>query len=321
MGVEFSKFGHFVPEKRLTNAELAKRFNITEEWIDQRTGIIERRYFEDGGTSEMIFRAVKNAGVEAGYLESIDCIIVATMTPDKYCPSTAAVLQSKLGINHTFAFDIMAACSGFIYALQIADGLIRSSKYKKILVVGADSMSSIVDENDRKTALIFSDGAGFAVLQECKGDSHIVDCFCSLDSNISEAVVIPHGGSLQPVRESNIGDRDQYLRFTSKEVYEGGLELFEKAINELLARNSMSHGDIDLIVPHQANKRMIEELARRMGIPIEKFYINIEYIGNTSAATIPIALSELNESGRLKGKVLLASVGAGFTYASAILNI
>jgi len=295
MGIEFSKFGHFIPEKRLTNAKLAIRFNITEEWIEQRTGINERRYFKDGCTSDMIFRAVKNAGVEAGYLESIDCIIVATMTPDKYCPSTAAVLQAKLGINHTFAFDIMAACSGFIYALQIADGLIRSSKYKKILVVGADKMSSIVDENDRKTALIFSDGAGFAVLQECVGPGQIVDCFCSLDSNISEAVVIPHGGSLQPIRESNIRERNQYLRFTSKEVYEGGLELFEKAINELLVRNDLSYDDIDLIVPHQANKRMIEELARRMGIPIEKFYINIEFIGNTSAATIPIALSELNE--------------------------
>lgn len=318
----FKSFGHYIPDRKVTNRELAERFAITEEWIEEKTGIRERRYFDNGATSDMALIATTNALTNTdSTAQDIDCIIVATMTPDHYCPSTAAILQNKLGINHTFAFDIMAACSGYLYGLQLADSLITSRKYNNILLVGADKFSTIVDPNDRKTALIFADGAGCSLLSYSETENHVNDIVCFLDSEMNKAVTIPNGGSAKPITETVFAEQNHFLRFTSKEVYEGGIQLFLKAINEILKKNNTSLGDIDLIVPHQANRRMIEELARRLNQPIEKFFINVDYIGNTSAATVPIALSELKEQNKLKGNILLASVGAGFTCAAALITI
>lgn len=322
MGTVFKAFGHFIPDRQVTNKELAERFSITEEWIEERTGILERRYYDNGATSDMVVDAVTN------YLsnnffdkQQIDCIIVATMTPDYHCPSTAAIVQKKLGINHTFAFDVMAACSGFIYALQLADSLIISKKYRTVLVIGADKMSSVIDYKDRKTSLVLSDGAGFCLLEQSETANNIIETVCYLDSSISNSVVIPNGGSLQPIDENTFDEQNHFLRFADKNVFEGGIKLLAKSIEQVLQKAELKLDDIDLIVPHQANKRMIEELAKQLGVSIDKFFINIEQIGNTSAATIPIALSQASQQEKLNGKVLLTSVGAGFTYAASILSL
>jgi len=322
MGVFFKSFGHYIPETGITNKQLAERFNISEEWILERTGIEERKYFLNGATSDMIVAAalncLNNAEVSAS---NIDCIIVATMTPDYHCPSTAAIVQKKLGINHNFSLDIMAACSGYVYALQLADALIASGKYCNILVAGADKMSAIIDKNDRKTALIFADGAGCALVSHHDTENNIIDIICAVDSTLSDIVIIPNGGSVSPIHQPVFEEQNHFLRFTSKGVYESGIQLLQKAINAVTEKSKITIKDIDLIIPHQANKRMIEELARRMDVPIDKFFINVESIGNTSAATIPIALSQASEQKKLKGKILLISVGAGFTYASAIIQV
>ena len=322
MGTIFKAFGHFIPQKLIGNSELSKRFAVSEEWIEERTGILQRCYYEHGATSDMIVEAVKRSLIERKFdLNEIDCLIVATMTPDFRCPSTAAIVQKKLGINHTFAFDIMAACSGFLYALQLADSLITSGKYKNIIVAGADKMSSVIDHNDRKTTLVLGDGSGVCIISKSEMENHVLNTFCSLDSDISDWVTIPNGGSMKPINEDIFQEQNHFLRFQNKKIFEGGIELFIKAINEILQKTNLSFNEIDLIIPHQANKRILEELAKRLDITIEKFFINVENIGNTSAASIPIALSQANEQRKLKGKILLISIGAGFTYAASLITL
>ena len=324
MGTIIKSFGHFIPEQSLTNAELATRFDISNEWIIERTGIEERKYFTEGATSDMIVKAalqcLSKANIEA---KDIDCIIVATMTPDYYCPSTAAIVHQKLDTKNAWGFDIMAACSGYIYALQLATSLINSNAYKNILVCGADKFSSIIDPLDRKTVLVFADGAGISLLKYSETDNDIADTICKLDSTYAMDVNMLYGGSQTPLTKENIIEDKHYLRFSSKRIFEHGIVLMQNVIEEILSKNSITFNDIDFIVPHQANKRMIEALAQRLAIPIEKFIINIEHIGNTSAATIPIAISQALTTGKLKGneKILLASVGAGFTYAASLITL
>jgi len=324
LGTIIKSFGHFIPEQSLTNYELAKRFSITEEWINERTGIEERKYFTEGATSDMIVNAalqcLSKTNIEP---KDIDCIIVATMTPDYYCPSTAAIVHQKLDTKNAWGFDIMAACSGYIYALQLASSLINSNAYKNIVVCGADKFSSIIDPLDRKTVLVFADGAGVSLLQYSEIRNDITDTLCKLDSSYAMDVNMLYGGSKTPLTKENILEDKQYLRFSSKRIFEHGITLMQNAIEEILERNKITFNDIDFIVSHQANKRMIEVLAERLCIPIEKFIINIEHIGNTSAATIPLAISQALETGKLKGneKLLLASVGAGFTYAASLITL
>jgi len=324
MGVIFKSFGHFIPNHGVTNAELAQRYGITEEWIVDRTGIEERKYFFDGTTSDMIVNAALQC-LSATNIKpkDIDCIIVATMTPDYYCPSTAAIVHQKLNTKDAWGFDIMAACSGYIYALQIASSLITSNSYKTILVCGADKMSSCIDPTDRKTVLVLSDGAGVSLLQRSEINNDIIDIICKLDSTLAMDVNILYGGSKRPLTKENISENKHYLRFTGKGIFENGISLMYQVITEIMQKNNLTFDDIDFIIPHQSNKRMIEVLARRLAIPIEKFIINIDYIGNTSAASIPIAISESIEKGKLKGnmKILLTSIGAGFTYAASLIKI
>lgn len=321
MGVVFKAFGYFIPDKRVTNEELSTRFNISQEWILERTGILERRYFEDGATSDMIVLAAQDCLKQAEINpEEIDCIIIATMTPDFHCPSTASIVHKKLKTSNASGFDVMAACSGFIFALELAQSLIETRKYKNVLVAGADKMSSCIEQSDRKTSLVLADGAGVCLLQYSKVENQVIDTICKIDSDSALDVIIPNGGSQKPLTEEISKERNHYLRFQSKNVFENGIQLFIRAINYILKRNNLSIEDIDLIVPHQANKRMIEELSRRLGVPISKFVINVEMIGNTSAATVPIAISQTNEREKLNGKILSVTVGAGFTYAATILN-
>ena len=295
MGIVFTAFGHFVPDNTVSNTELSLRYNVTEDWIIDRTGIDQRHYYLEGATSDMIVKAalrcLSKADVKA---DDIDCIIVATMTPDYYCPSTAAIVHQKLNTKNACGFDIMAACSGYIYALQIASSLIASNSYKTILVCGADKMSSCIDTKDRRTVLVLSDGAGVSLLQHSETNNNLIDIVCKLDSTHATDVSILYGGSKMPLTKENISEDKHYLRFTGKGIFDNGVSLMYQVITEIMEKNNLSFDDIDFIIPHQSNKRMIEVLAQRLSLPIEKFIINIDYIGNTSAASIPIAISRIN---------------------------
>lgn len=324
MGVKITSWGHFIPQTRVTNSELSKRFNVTTDWILERTGIEERKYFKEGATSDMIVNATLRC-LEQSKLSpaDIDCIIVATMTPDHYCPSTASFVHHKLGTNKAWGFDIMAACSGYLYGLQLAASLINSNSYKTILVCGADKFSSIIDPDDRKTTLIFADGAGVSILQYSQTNNNIIDTICKLDSSHHLDIIMEAGGSQTPSTLENISHRKHYLRFANKNIFDNGIALLQNVAKEILHKNNLTFEDIDFIVPHQANKRMIEVLAKNLQLPIEKFIINVEQIGNTSAGTIPIAISEALQTGKLKGneKLLLVSVGAGYTYSASLINL
>lgn len=323
MGVQILSWGHYSPKSKLTNKELAERFKITEEWIINRTGIEERTYFKEGATSDMILNAALEciATAEINPTE-IDCVIVATMTPDHYCPSTAAIVHNKLGTLNAWGFDIMAACTGYLYALQLAKALINSKSYRTILVCGADKMSSCVDPTDRKTTLVLADGAGVTLLQHSENTEQLVDIICKLDSS-NYTDIITQSGSKNPVGLENIAQGSHYLRFASKNIFNTAVSSMEKITFEILKQNGLSIDDIDYIVPHQANKKIIETLADRMNIPINKFLINIERIGNTTAATIPLLISQYLNDNKLKGneRLLSVSVGAGYTYAAAIIEL
>jgi len=324
MGVKIKAFGHFVGDKILGNSELAERYGITEDWIIERTGIEERRYFTEGAVSDMIVKAALDCFAKSAVsVEDIDCVIVATMTPDYYCPSTAAVVHKKLGTNNAWGFDIMAACSGYIYAVQLASALIETKAYKTILVCGADMMSSCIDPFDRKTVLVLGDGAGVTLLQYSATENNILDTVCKLDSTYAMDVNMMVGGSCTPVTNENIQEGNHYLRFGSKRIFEHGVELMDRVIKEIMIKNNLGFDDIDYIVTHQSNKRMIEAVAEKFGLPVEKFIINIEHIGNTSAGSVPIAISEALTTGKLKGneRLLLAAIGAGFTYGASLINL
>ena len=324
MGVEIKGWGHFIPEHRVSNAELAARFATTEEWILTRTGIEERRYFTQGPTSDMIINAALPCLERANLSpEELDCVLVATMTPDYQCPSTAAIVHHKLGAHNAYGFDIMAACSGYIYALQIAAALINSGTHRNVLICAADKFSSIIDPDDRKTRFIFGDGAGVCLLQHSDTLNDVTDTICKMASGSHTDIVMKSGGSMEPATAEAVEKGDHYFRFFSKTIGTSGVGLFREVILELLDKHNLTFDDINYIVPHQANKRMIEQLAAALDLPASRFIINIEHIGNTSAATIPLAISQALQNGKLhRGqKVLLASVGAGYTYAAGLITL
>lgn len=324
MGVIIKSFGHFIPEMRVTNAELIKRFGITEESILHKTGIAERRYYPGGATSDMIIHAASGCLQQAKVSpKDIDCIIVATLTPDYHCPSTASIVHHELGTGNAAGFDLVAACSGYVYALQVGTALINSGAYKNILVCAGEKFSSVVDPTDRKTVLVCADGAGVSLLQYSAESNDVIDIICKLDSTYHMDVNIMVGGSKAPINNESITDENRFMRFSNRRIFDNGVELFGKVILEIAEKNKISFDDIDYIIPHQANGKMIEALASFLNQPIEKFVVNIEHIGNTGAATIPIAISEALETKKLKKnhKLLLASIGAGFTYAAGIITL
>lgn len=325
MGVKITGFGHYIPEARVTNTELAQRFGVSEEWIVQKTGIHERRYAgPEEATSDMIVHAARQCLAQANVAPgAVDCVLVATMTPDHYCPSTAAIVQQKLGTHNAWGFDLMAACSGFIYALQVAAALINAGTHQTVLVCAADKMSSIVDPADRKTVLIFADGAGACLLQHSLTENHLLNTLCRLNSTNYTDIITRVGGSQRPSTDKAVAVGDHYLRFMSRTIGVDDVQLLQEVIIEFMEKNSLSFDELSYIVPHQANKRMIELLADNLQLPISKFIINIEQLGNTSAAAVPIAVSQALQNGQLKGHetLLLASVGAGFTYAAGLLKL
>jgi len=320
-----SAIHHWVPEKVLTNADLEKMVDTTDEWIRTRTGISERRILEDGkASSDMGAEAVKllleQRGIDA---DEIDVIIVATVTPDMFFPSTGNLIQHKVGAKNAFSFDISAACSGFIYALSIGSELIKSGRNSKIVVVGTDKMSAITNYSDRNSCVLFGDAAGAVLLEPAPDDElGIIDFILHSDGSGAEYLHMKAGGSKYPATAETVANDWHYIYQDGKTVFKLAVQKMADIAEEILTRNNYSGKDVKLMVPHQANLRIIDAAAKRLGLDKEKVLINIERYGNTTAATIPLALSEAYQMGKVeKGDLLVFSTfGAGFTWGSILLR-
>ena len=315
----------YVPPRVLTNADLEKMVDTTDEWIMQRAGIRERHVVDRGvATSDLAKEASLLALARAGVTAAdIDLILVATTTPDMLFPSTACLLQTKLGAPRAWGFDLGAACSGFTYALTTGAAMIASGASRRALVVGADVMSSIIDYTDRATCVLFGDGAGAVVLEPTADpDLGIIDFENYVDGSGGRALCMPAGGSLMPATQETVEKRLHFVKQEGQAVFKYAVRNFEEACRTLLERNGLKSCQVDLFVPHQANSRIILSAAEKLGLPREKVMINIERFGNTTAATIPLALSDAVEQGRLKrgDLVLAAAVGAGFTVGAVLLR-
>jgi 3-oxoacyl-[acyl-carrier-protein] synthase-3 len=316
--------GSYVPERVLTNAELEKMVDTNDEWIVSRTGIRERRIAAEGEhTSDMATKAalaaLENAGITA---EEVDLILVATVTPDMFFPSTACFVQAKLGAKNAACFDVSAACSGFLYALEIAQQFITSHTYNTILVIGADKISSITDWKDRNTCVLFGDGAGAAVLRHRGGGHGVIATHMGSNGDLADILYIPGGAGRQPVTPENYDERLNAIRMNGKETYKQAVQAMLGAANTVLTRSGLQFSDLACIIPHQANLRIIEAIAGRMGLPMDRFLINLDRFGNTSAAAVAIALDEANRTGRMQigDYVLLVVFGGGLTWASTVIQ-
>jgi 3-oxoacyl-[acyl-carrier-protein] synthase-3 len=315
----------YVPPRLLTNADLEKLVDTTDEWILQRTGIRERHIVDPGvATSDLGQVAAEKAIANAGLTPNdIGVIIVGTVTPDMFFPSTACLIQTKIGARHAWGFDLSAACSAFTYSLTTASQLVASGAHDHALVVGADVMSSIIDYKDRSTCVLFGDGAGAVVVSVAQpGGPSILDFEHEIDGAGGLALYMPAGGSAKPSSHDTIDQRLHYVKQDGQTVFKFAVRKTEEVARRLLDRNGLTSGDIDLFVSHQANRRIIQSATEKLGLPPEKVIINIERFGNTTAATIPLALNDALCAGRLKkGQlVLLASVGAGFTVGAVLLR-
>ena len=316
--------GHYVPEKVLSNADLEKMVNTTDEWIRTRTGITERRILEHGATSDMAVLAaqqvLKNRGIGA---DEIDLIVVATVTPDMFFPSTACLVQDKLGAKKAWGFDLSGACSGFLYALITGAQFIENGACKKVLVIGADKMSAITDYTDRNNCILFGD-AGAAVLLEPSTNMSvgILDSILRCDGSGGKYLHMKGGGSLNPPSHETVDNRWHYIYQDGKSVFKVAVMGMAEVSAEILERNSLTGHDVDWFAPHQANLRIIDAAANRMGLEKSKVMINIGKYGNTTAATVPLALSEWWHAGKLKkgNTVVIATFGAGYTWGSALVK-
>ena len=320
-----SSIAAYVPPRVLTNADLEKMVDTTDEWIMQRVGIRERHLVDPGvATSDLAKEASLAAIARAGLKPAdIDFIVVATTTPDTLFPSTACVLQSKIGASHAWGFDLMAACSGFTYALTTAAQMVASGASRRALVVGADVMSSIIDYTDRTTCVLFGDGAG-AVVVEASDDDRIglLDFEHYVDGRGGPALCMPAGGSRMPATRETVEKRLHYVKQDGQAVFKFAVRNMEEVCRRILQRNGLTGADIDLFVPHQASSRIILAASERLGMPRDKVVINIDRFGNTTAGTIPLALNGAVEEGRVRDGdlVLLAAVGAGFTVGAVLVR-
>lgn len=319
-----SGLGTGVPATVVTNYDLSRTLDTSNEWIVERTGIRERRIARTeslASLAETAARAaLRGAGVEPGEL---DLIIVATVTPDRRMPGTSCDLQALLGATRAAAFDISAACPGFIYGLTLAEGLVAAGSGRNILVVGAEKLSSITDWSDRSTAILFGDAAGAAVVQPADGDgSGILSTFIRSDGRLAPLLWIPAGGSAEPLSEKVLRERTHLMRMQGREVFKAAVLAMAEATDEALRRACVTAEQIDLFVPHQANIRIIEATAKHAGIPMNKVMVNLDRYGNTSAASIPLALEQALQEGRIgRGSLLLfVAFGAGFTWGSAVVR-
>ena len=316
--------GSHVPEKVLTNKDLEAIVDTSDEWILTRTGIKERHIASNGeATSDFAYQAALNAMEMAGTSpEEIDMIIVGTITPDMNTPSVACLIQSKLKAKRAAAFDVSAGCTSFLYALSVADNFIKSGNAEKILIVGAETLSKITNYEDRGTCILFGDGAGAVVLSREKGDRGILSTHLFSDGSYGELLYMPGGGSARPASEETLEKREHYLRMDGNKVFKIAVKSLEEAALTALSHNDLTSESIDLLISHQANLRIIDAIGKRLNLPSEKIFINIDKYGNTSSASVPIAIDEANRQNRIKKNdlILLDAFGAGFTWGSAVLR-
>jgi 3-oxoacyl-[acyl-carrier-protein] synthase-3 len=318
--------GLYLPERRLTNADLEKMVDTSDEWIVQRTGIRERRIAaEDQATSDLAAEAARQA-IQAAEIDpsAIDALILCTCTPDTILPSGAVWVQRKLALGEAAAFDVSAACTGFVYGVTLASSMITSGVAKNIVVIGAETLSRIVDYQDRNTCILFGDGAGAVVLSAASGESEsgIVDSVIRADGSGAELIEMPAGGARQPASPSTIEARQHFVRMDGKEVFKFATRSIVYLIETALERNNVDPNDLKLVVPHQVNHRIIEAALKKIDLPYDRFYLNLERYGNTSAASVPIGLHEAVQEGRVnRGDwVLLLAFGAGMTWGYNLLR-
>lgn len=316
--------GSYVPSRVLTNADLAKIVETTDEWITTRTGIRERRIASPGEvTSDLAVKAAQRAMQKADVApEDIDLIIVATITPDMPFPSTACFVQEKLKASKAFCFDIQAACSGFIYAVEIARQFIGSGTVNTALVIGGEKLSCITDWQDRSTCVLFGDGAGAAVLKSRPGSRGIFASALSSDGKLTHLLNMPGGGSIHPATQQTVKERLHYLKMAGKEVFKYAVNAMVDAAGNVLKKASMTIEDVNLIIPHQANMRIIQAIGERLDVPANKYYVNLDRYGNMSAASVPVALDEAVHNGLIKRHdvVMLLAFGGGFTWGATLLE-
>ena len=322
---KISSVGTYVPPRLLTNADLEKMVDTNDQWITERTGIRQRHIVDKGtATSDLAVEAAKVCLARRGLTpDDVEVIIVATVTPDMMFPSTACLVQNKLGAHGAWGFDLSAACSGFPYALQVGAKLVESGAHKRVLVIGADVMSSIIDYTDRATCIIFGDGAGAVLLEPCIDEEiGLIDFWHEVDGSGAVSLNMPAGGSLHPATAETVANKDHYVHQDGQAVYKFAVRKMAESSEGLLTRNGLTGADLGCFIPHQANKRIILSTAERLGMPLENVIINIDRFGNTTAGTIPLAMNTALEEGRLKkgDLVLLAAVGAGFTVGATLLR-
>jgi 3-oxoacyl-[acyl-carrier-protein] synthase-3 len=323
--VTITGLGVAVPDRVVTNADFEKYLDTSDQWIFERTGIRERRIAAPGETLSGLCQtaacsAMARAGVTA---EQLDAIILGTISPDRRLPAMACDLQAMLGAKNAIAFDIAAACPGWIYSLAVAEGFIAAGRAKTVLTLGAEKLSAVTDWNDRSTAVLFGDGAGAAIVEPARGDGRgILSIVLGTDGTLGDLLYIPGGGSSDPVSEKVVKERTHYIRMAGREVFKAAVLAMARACDEALAKAGVRAQDIDLLVPHQANLRIIEATAKHAGLPMSKVMVNVDRYGNTSAASIPIAIDQALQEGRIRpgSLLMLVTFGAGFTWGSAVLR-
>jgi 3-oxoacyl-[acyl-carrier-protein] synthase-3 len=316
--------GSYVPEKVLTNADLEKMVDTTDEWIVTRSGIRERHIARaDEATSDMAAEASRRALAQAGVTaEEVDLIIVATITPDMIFPNTACLVQNLIGAKNATCFDLEAACSGFLYGMNVATQFIRTGMVKTALVIGAEKLSMVTDWEDRTTCVLFGDGAGAVVLRACDKPQGFLSVVTGSDGSLADLLKLPGGGSRHPTSMETVQKRMHYMQMVGKEVFKNAVRNMGEAARRALDECGLTMEDVALVVPHQANLRIVEAIRERLGVAPEKFYVNLDRMGNMSAASIPVALDEAVRGGRIKkgDVVVMVAFGGGFTWGATVMR-
>jgi 3-oxoacyl-[acyl-carrier-protein] synthase-3 len=321
---KISALGTYLPPRVLTNADLEKMVETSNEWILERVGIRERHIADKGvAASDMAVEAVKNLLAAHPFdLQEVDLIIIGTVTPDMMYPSTACLVQHKLGIKNTWGFDVSAGCSGFVYALNTGVKFVESGQYKKVLVIGSDKNSAMTDYTDRAVCIIFGDGAGAVLLEPSEEGSGVIDHVAQIEGGGGKFLYMPAGGSLNPASHETVDHKMHYIHQDGQQVFKYAVKKMAEMTERILEKNNLSGKDVDCFIAHQANKRIITATADRLGMPLDKVVINIDRFGNTTAGTIPIAMQTAIEEKKLKKDdlLLIAAVGAGFTSGASLMR-
>ncbi|HXG05411.1 MAG TPA: beta-ketoacyl-ACP synthase III [Candidatus Binatia bacterium] len=316
--------GAYAPKRVLTNADLERMVDTSDEWIVQRTGIRERHLADENeATSDLAVRAAQQALERAGLVpEDIDLIVVGTTTPDMFFPTVGNLVQHRLGCRRAGSMDVLAACAGSIYSLAIGSQFIQTGKYRRVLCIGAETLSRITDFTDRGTCILLADAAGAAVLEAGDGDRGLIDADLYSDGQYWDLLYMPGGGSRQPATRESVEARLHYARMKGNEVFKVAVRMFVECAETILGRHGLTADDVDLFIPHQANLRIIEAAAKRVGLPMEKVFVNVDRYGNTGAASVYVALEEAVTAGRVRrgDLLLLAAFGGGFAWGAALIR-